>query len=285
MSLIGIMQGRLLPPQGGRFQCFPVERWREEFPAAVAAGLDAVEWIYDLQGAHANPLATDQGISEVKALSRRHGIAVVSVCADYFMDRPFVRAMPGEFAELTAHLGWLIERCHLAGFTRMVLPFVDRSRIDTPEELECVVGTLRRVLPIAARAGLEIHLETSLEPQAFADLMSKLPDPQFKANYDSGNSSSLGYDVRQELAAYGMRIGSVHIKDRVRGGDTVPLGTGNADIPALLAGLNEIEYSGDYVLQVARGMPGREVEWARKNREFLTREVGRAKVIACGGSL
>jgi L-ribulose-5-phosphate 3-epimerase len=284
MSRIGIMQGRLIPPQGGRFQCFPVGRWREEFPAASIAGLDAIEWIYDLQGADANPLATDHGISEIKALCRRHGISVVSVCADYFMDRPFVIATKAEFAELTAHLCWLIERCHLASFTRMVLPFVDRSRIDTTEQLECVVEMLRHVLPIAAGAGLEIHLEASLDPQTFAGLLARLPDPVFKVNYDSGNSSSLGYDVREELTAYGMRIGSVHIKDRVRGGGSVPLGKGNADIPALLAGLIEIEYPGDYVMQIARGKPGDEVEWGQRNRDFLTRALRRAKGAARRGS-
>jgi L-ribulose-5-phosphate 3-epimerase len=284
MSLISIMQGRLLPPRGDRFQCFPVERWREEFPAASVAGLEAIEWIYDLQGADANPLATDHGISEIKALSRRHGIAVVSVCADYFMDRPFVSADLPEFAELTAHLLWLIERCHLASLTRMVLPFVDRSRIDTPGQLECVLEMLRRVVPIAAGVGLEIHLETSLDPQTFVNLLARFPDPALKVNYDSGNSASLGYDVRQELAAYGMRIGSVHIKDRVRGGGTVSLGTGNADIPALITGLIEIEYTGDFVLQVARGTPGGEVEWAQKNREFLSRELRRGRLTALGGA-
>jgi hexulose-6-phosphate isomerase len=94
-----------------------------------------------------------------------------------------------------------------------------------------------------------------------------------KANYDLGNSSSLGYDVKCELAAYGARIGSVHIKDRVRGGGTVPLGQGDADIPALLSGLAAIAYDGDFVLQVARGKAGEEVTWARQNRVYLVQRL------------
>jgi len=282
MSRIGIMQGRLLPPQGGRFQCFPKERWREEFAFASAAGLDAIEWIYDLQGADANPVATDDGIAEMRALSRKHGIAVVSIDADYFKDRLFVTAPPAEFSELTAHLHWLIGRCHLAGITRIVLPFVDGSRIDTPEQLTRVVEMLRCVLPSAEEGGLELDLETSLDPEALAGLLGRLPYPMLKVNYDSGNSASLGYDVRQELAAYGKRIGGLHIKDRIRGGGSVPLGTGNADIPTLLAGLAEIEYSGDYVFEAARGVPGEEVAWARQNRAFLSRLLEQAKLAACG---
>jgi len=140
----------------------------------------------------------------------------------------------------------------MAGIRRVVLPFVDNARIESPEQQTRVVQLLRRTMACAEESEVELHLETSLDPKAFASLLAGLPHPMLKANYDSGNSSSLGYNVRQELAAYGRRIGSVHIKDRIRGGGTVPLGTGNADIPALLAGLAAIAYLGDYVLQVAR---------------------------------
>jgi L-ribulose-5-phosphate 3-epimerase len=274
---IAIMQGRLAPPQDGHFQCFPSNLWPEEFPSAAAAGLDAIEWIYDLQGAAVNPIATDDGIREMNALSERHGIAVTSVCADYFMDRPFATAAPAEFAELTDHLQWLVERCRMAGITRVVLPFVDGSRIATDKQQNLIVEMLRHTLPHAERAGVELHLETSLEPAAFAALLDSLLHPLLKANYDSGNSASLGYDVRQELAAYGSRIGSVHIKDRIRGGGTVPLGNGNADIPALLRGLDEICYQGDYVLQVARAIEGDELNWASRNRTLLMRLIEDAK--------
>lgn len=270
---IAIMQGRLLPPQEGRLQSFPRDRWQDEFPAAAQAGLDAIEWIYDLQGADANPIATDDGIAMLRALSGRDAIAVVSLCADYFMDRPFTKARPDEFAELEGRLLWLLGRCRAAGIQRVVLPFVDNSRIETPEQQARIVELLSRAMPCAEECGVELHLETSLDPEAFATLLASLPHPLLKANYDSGNSSSLGYDVRRELEAYGSRIGSVHIKDRIRGGGTVPLGTGDADIPALLAGLAAIHYPGDYVLQAARGVPGYEVQWARRNRAFLVEQL------------
>lgn len=271
------MEGRLLPPSDGRFQCFPREQWRDEFPYAAEAGLDAIEWIYDQHGADVNPLATGGGINEMRELSRRHGVAVVSVCADYFMDHPFATASRSEFDELTAKLRWLIERCQAAGITRMVMPFVDASRIETAEQEDRIVAMLLSVAPHAGEAGVELHLETALNPENFRALLAKLPHPMLKVNYDSGNSSSLGYDVRDELAAYGERIGSVHIKDRVRGGGTVPLGTGSADIPTLLSGLADLHYSGDYVMQVARGVAGDEVEWAKQNRAWVIRELERAR--------
>jgi hexulose-6-phosphate isomerase len=273
MRRIAIMQGRLGPPEDGRFQSFPRTRWCEEFEDAAAAGLDAIEWIYDLYGADVNPLATDEGVDQMVRLSSETGTAVASCCADFFMDRPFVKASLKELAELIAKLEWLLSRVRLVGITRLVLPFVDASRIESAAGADRVVAMLEEVLPTAEREGVELHLETAYGPAAFASMLARLPHPLLKANYDSGNSSSLGYEVREELAAYGQRIGSVHIKDRVRGGGTVPLGTGDANLPALIEGLAAFGYQGDFVLQVARGVPGDEVAWARHNRAYLIEQL------------
>jgi L-ribulose-5-phosphate 3-epimerase len=266
---IGIMQGRLVPPVGDRIQCFPQERWRDEFALAASAELAAIEWIFDLEDAAMNPLATDEGVAEMRRLSRDHGVAVRSVCADYLMARPLVRVSPTGRAERLAQLDWLVGRCAACGITRMVLPFVDASKIETDANRDDVVLALEHALPAAERAGVEFHLETSLSPDEFRSLLDRVPHPMVRVNYDSGNSASLGYNPREEWAAYGDRVGSVHIKDRVRGGGTVPLGTGDADFQALFASIRGAGYEGPWVLQVARGAPGDEVEWARKNRAFV----------------
>ncbi|HEY5159260.1 MAG TPA: sugar phosphate isomerase/epimerase family protein [Anaerolineales bacterium] len=269
MTYIGIMEGRLFPPEAGRFQCFPREHWADEFGLAAKAGLDTIEWIYDVYGVDVNPLATEAGINQMRSLSKQFGVQVLSLCADYFMDKPLVRASVSEMTDRLATFEWLLGRCQLLGMNRMVVPFVDASRIDTEEEFDNVCNTLTRLLPISEKAGIELHLETSLPPERFAELLARLPYPMLKANYDSGNSSSLGYKPREEFAAYGTRIGSVHIKDRVREGGTVPLGSGDADFQALAEGLKTVVYAGDFILQVSRGIPGDEVNWTRQNREFV----------------
>jgi hexulose-6-phosphate isomerase len=266
---IAVMQGRLLPPSDGCFQCFPREHWREEFPLASEASLDAIEWIYDSLGERTNPLGTDDGLAEMRRLSEKNNIAVVSVCADYFMECPLVKASATELEARVNKLRWLLDRCKSAGVHRVVIPFVDHSKIENDDDEARAVEVLRGMLGHAERTDTELHLETSLDPQRFASLLSKLPHPYLKVNYDSGNSASLGYDVREEIAAYGDRIGSVHIKDRLRGGGTVPLGTGNAEIPLLLSQLFRIGYKGDFVLQIARGEAGKELAWIRQNRELV----------------
>jgi hexulose-6-phosphate isomerase len=269
MTNIGIMQGRLVPPTENRIQCFPRERWTDEFELAAQAGLDCIEWIYDLYGADVNPLATDSGLEKLRDLSLQHKVKILSICADYFMDKPLVRASQAELEDRLHTFYWLLERGRLIGINRMVIPFVDASSIDTQAEFDGVVMLLKRLLEPAGNTGIEIHLETSLTPARFAELLNRLTDPLLKVNYDSGNSSSLGYAPREEFAAYGERVGSVHIKDRLLGASTVPLGTGDADFPALIEGLKKVAYKGDFILQVARGASGDEVAWARQNREFV----------------
>jgi hexulose-6-phosphate isomerase len=270
---IGIMQGRLVPPIENRIQCFPRDRWADEFPNAEKAGVQTIEWIYDLYGADVNPIATDSGIAQLKSLSAKHKVQILSLCADYFMDKPLLRASATEVAERLQHLKWLLARCAALGIMRVVLPFVDASRIDTDAEKAAVIEALRAVLPDAEKLHVELHLETALNPADFAAFLARIPHPLVKVNYDSGNSSSLGYDAREEFAAYGNRIGSFHVKDRVRGGTTVPLGTGNADFKALVESLRAVKYSGDYILQVARGTPGDEVRWAEQNRAFWVKQL------------
>jgi L-ribulose-5-phosphate 3-epimerase len=276
---IAVMQGRLLPPSDGSFQCFPRRLWREEFPLVAQAGLDAIEWIYDSPGESDNPLGTDHGLAEMRLLSKKCNIAVVSLCADYFMERPLAKAAaksPAESESRITKLLWLLDRCRLAGIHRVVLPFVDNSRIESDAEEAQVIEVLLRVLQHAEKTDVELHLETSLDPKRFASLLAKLAHPYLKANYDSGNSVSLGYDVREEIAAYGDRIGSVHIKDRIRGGGTVPLGTGSAEIPVLLSHLFRIGYRGDFVMQIARAEAGKELAWIRHNRELILSQLREA---------
>jgi hexulose-6-phosphate isomerase len=267
MTKLGIMQGRLVPPEPNRFQAFPRERWEDEFDLATQVPFSYIEWVYDLYGQEVNPLTGD--IGRMQSRSRETGVSILSTCADYFMDRPFLRCSEAERAERQEFLHRLLHLAKQVGIQRVVLPFVDASRIDTETEKDIVVGVLQEALPTARETGVELHLELALGPADFSRLLDRIPDSLVKANYDSGNSASLGYAAEEEFAAYGERVGSVHIKDRVRGGGTVPLGTGDANFPALFAALERIHYQGDMTLQVARSVPGQEVAWARANRQFV----------------
>jgi L-ribulose-5-phosphate 3-epimerase len=267
------MQGRLVPPDDRRFQSFPRERWRDEFPNAVAAGVDYIEWIVDAHGADTNPIFSGDGLSEFDALKREYEIATPAICADWFMDYPFLRCSPAERAVRELFLHRLLPIARKIGADHVVLPFVDISRIETEEDKRIVVEVITTAAPIAQSVGVELHLETDLGPGDFAALLSCIPHPYVKANFDSGNSSGLGYVASEEFAAYGDRIGSVHIKDRrskfAGGIATMPLGEGSADFADVFLSMKRIDYNRGLTLQVARGEDGDEVSWIRQQLAFV----------------
>lgn len=269
---IGIMQGRLLPPFEGRFQTFPAARWRDEFALARLAGLASIEWIYEIPHEADNPLGSDAGLSEMKALMAETGVKVHSICADYYMQSRLV--IDGKAQPATVdHLKWLLGRALALKLWYVILPFVDASSLKSEDDRSALKAILADVLPLAQRLGVEIHLETDLPPKQFLALLQEVGHPMLKANYDIGNSASLGFDPEEELTLLGPWLGSVHVKDRILRGGTVPLGTGNADFPTCFCLIKAAGYSRPFVLQAARSEEREEVVWAVHNREFVERQL------------
>jgi L-ribulose-5-phosphate 3-epimerase len=269
----GVMQGRLSAPEPGRFQTFPRSSWRDEFPRARQAGFSYIEWIHDDYDAGANPIFSEEGRAELNRLKTEHGIATPAVCGDWFMDFPLIRCTEEERTARENHLRELIPLAHQIGARRIVLPFVDNSRMITDQEKADVVAILERTLPLAEEHQVELDLEADLDPPSFREFLAAIPHPRLRVNWDSGNSSGLGYIASEEFAAYGDRIGSIHIKDRYRkpegGVETRPLGTGSADFGDVFRAIRSIGYKGGLTLQVARGTPGDEVNFLRTQLEFL----------------
>jgi len=275
MHTYGIMQGRLSPPEDGRFQSFPRNAWREEFPRARAAGLDYIEWIHDHYDLGANPIFTPDGLAEFDALKREHNIATPALCGDWFMDFPLIRCTDAELATREQHLHDLLRIAARIGANRIVLPFVDNAKIVTEEEKQQVLDILNRALPVAVEHNVELHLEADFNPADFAAFLARLQHPSLKVNWDSGNSSGLGYIASEEFAAYGDRIGSVHIKDRYKkpegGVETRPLGTGSADFDDVFRAIRSVNYTGGVTLQVARGADNDEVNFIKGQLDFVKR--------------
>jgi L-ribulose-5-phosphate 3-epimerase len=138
----------------------------------------------------------------------------------------------------------------------IVVPLVDNGRIETREQEDILVQFLAGGAAVFSQHGLQIVFESDAEPVELARFIDRLPAELFGVNYDIGNSAALGYAPTAELAAYGRRVLNVHIKDRVRGGATVPLGSGNADFETVFAGLAAAGYRGNFILQTARAADG-----------------------------
>jgi hexulose-6-phosphate isomerase len=267
------MQGRLVPPKDGRIQCFPRDNWQDEFQRAFEVGFDTIEWLYDLHDADVNPLATDEGIKDIQMVSRHYGIKIISVCAHCFIEEPLMGIKKQDLEKRLERCAWLLGRLRQLGAQRLVLPFENSTSIATANKLEKAVLVVKRILRFAEENEVEIDIEASCPPKVFAVLLDRIKHPLIKVNYDAGNSACLGYSIHEEFAAYGHRIGSVHIKDKVRGGGTVALGAGDVNFDEFACHLRAISYSGAFILEVARGGAGEELDWAKKNLAFVREKI------------
>ena len=249
---IGFMQGRLCDRIDGKIQAFPWRDWEAEFPSAQAHGLGLLEWTLDQERLHENPLMTAAGQARIRELSARHGVRVLSLTGDCFMQAPFYKVEGAAREALLADLWAILDASEQVGIRYVLIPLVDNGSLQTTEHERTL---LEGVLPLRQRlgsAGMKIVFESDFGPARLAEFIDRLPRDAFGINYDIGNSAALGFSPAEEVGSYGHRIDNVHVKDRKLHGTTVPLGTGNADFPTVFGALRKASYAGHFILQTAR---------------------------------
>jgi sugar phosphate isomerase/epimerase len=265
---IGVMQGRLLPKYKGQYQAHPAGYWHDEFAIAASMGLDLIEFIVDFDGIDENPLMSGNGITRIRELGAKTGVNVSSICADCFMAAPLHSADSNISKKSIDYLRRLINNAVELKISDIVIPCVDQSSLRTLADIDRFVAALESVLENAESNSINLSLETDLDPEKFVRLLDRFSSSRVTVNYDTGNSASLGYNTREELAAYGARISDIHIKDRIKGGGSVVLGNGNVDFDAFFDALADINYEGSFIFQAFRDDEGvsifkTQLDWMR----------------------
>ena len=253
------MQGRLSPQIDGKIQAFPWSHWQDEFPTAAAIGIPLMEWTLDQDRLYQNPLMTEAGGQEIIKLKEQHGLAIPSLTGDCFMQSPFWK-LAMERDALLRDLRAIIHAAATIGISLILIPLVDAGRLENATQEDDLRAGLASVERDLEERGVRITFESDFSPERLALFIDSFDPKYYGLTFDIGNSASLGYDFEDEIAAYGTRIVNVHVKDRLLGGTTVPLGTGNAKLPETIAALEHAGYRGNYILQTARAVDGNHAE-------------------------
>jgi L-ribulose-5-phosphate 3-epimerase len=269
MARIGFMQGRLSPQIEGKIQAFPWQYWETEFLIGSEASFESVEWTLDADRMHKNPLLTEAGQKRIRELSSTSGIHILSLTGDCFMQAPFWKASKIRRRALLQDLKSVLEACSAVGIRYVVVPLVDNGSLENNAQRQSLLDGLLPLVPWLLKHEIAIVFESDYAPEALAQLITSLPDPPFGINYDIGNSASLGFDPAAEIRSYGNRIRNVHVKDRLLGGTTVPLGTGAANFRLVFRELGRIGYQGDFILQTARATDGDHLKALLRYREMV----------------
>lgn len=262
------MQGRLSPQVDGKIQTFPWSHWQSEFQTAAAIGIPLMEWTLDQDRLYENPLMTEVGCQEIIKLKQQHGLAVPSLTGDCFMQAPFWK-LAMERDALLRDLRAIIHAAATVGISFLLIPLVDSGRLENTTQEDDLRAGLASVELDLKEQGVRITFESDFPPERLALFIDGFDPKYYGLTFDIGNSASLGYNFEDEIAAYGSRIVNVHVKDRLLGGTTVPLGTGNAKLPKTIAALEHAGYRGNYILQTARAAYGNHTETLRHYKNMV----------------
>ena len=80
----------------------------------------------------------------------------------------------------------------------------------------------------------------------------------------------MSYDIDKEFQVYGKYIKNIHIKDRLKRGKTVRLGSGNVNFNKFFKLIKKINYKGALIMQTARAIKkGDDFNELKTNLRFI----------------
>ena len=237
------MQGRLSERPRSRLQAFPGNTWERELSLAKEVGFDCVEWVLETAPGPENPIWSTEGRSAIRAASDASGVAVSSVCADYFMSSSL-----GE-PESVPIMKELIVAAADVGARRILVPLVEQAALPTEALRESFRHGIRQCLGTAEACGVVLALEMEVPGAEYAAFVHSFRHPLVRACYDTGNSTAQGFDIGTDILPVAPLLDAIHVKDRNVGGTSQPLGTGDANFDGLFAALAAHGFRGDVILQ------------------------------------
>lgn len=224
--LIGTVQGRLVPSHiENKIQVFPEKNWMEEFSIASVIDCRHIEWILTNQF---NPIM-NMTHDDIQYIRDRFKVKIDVLCYDRLITQELLVAhLPLNF--FSEHICDVIRHCAKLNIKTVVLPLLECASIWVPSIRFQCMDALKKISHVAHENDVRLSFETDLPAIDVVDLAE-----QFDAGitFDMGNLARRGYNLIEHIETYGHLVDNIHIKDCTRGGMSVPLGSGDADMSNL----------------------------------------------------
>lgn len=249
MLKIGVMQGRLSPRPFPKLQAFPWSTWEKEFEIAAEIGLDSIEWMFEYDRYESNPIWSSEGRRKIKNLSDVTGVKTKTLCADYFLERPFFRTTMEDRNENIAVLNELIRSASEIGVDRILLPVLETAEIKTEQEKQELLYSISQCEPILKQNNIKLGFETELPAMEYLHLATSFDSDYIGIYYDAGNCAYKGYDMFEDMRILKDKIIGIHVKDRLVGGASVFLGEGDTNFKEGIPYLIQNGFCDTFILQ------------------------------------
>jgi len=239
------------------------------FADVAYAGFDGVELMH-------NAFYGDDAVDRIGELSARQGLSVIgSSWGGAVWDRQQHEAVLDDARRV-------IRRLAAVGGRTLGVSVGQAPQKKTPEQLDAQAECLRQVLAICGEYGVtaNLHNHTYEVADGLHDLRGTLERvPQVKLGPDLNWLVRGGVDPAWFVREFGERIVFLHLRDQHADGRwSESLGEGDSDFAAIRAALEEINFRGDAVIELAHEAdfePTRPVrESLRMSRQFVREALG-----------
>ncbi len=230
--------------------------------------LRLIELTANISNLNKNPVFNSRLKNKYKIAMNKNKVTADSLTCDFFMEKPFFKLNNKSEFKSKSLLERVIKVSQNIGIKKFVIPLVDNSSIKSAKEEEKIISYFKseQFLKNLNKNTL-ILFESDFKPKKLLSFIKKFNSKIFGINYDSGNSASLNYKIKDEKV-YFKYVKNIHIKDRFKFGKTVDLGKGNAQIEKLTRLIKKKKYYGNLILQTA--IPEKNIiQRLLKNKQYL----------------
>lgn len=247
--IYGCSQGRLIKPYNGELQCFPKNKWIEEFKLAQKCGLNFIELFIDEEHNTDNPIWSKNSLSKINIFLNKYSLNPYSACISYIINNSiFDKKFIDKNVEYVINV---ISKLNLINIKLIILPLLNKSDL-------CLFDliTVKKILKILVNECRSFNMKLAIESTAYSaeliNLLTSINDPNIGYVYDTGNRFEVE-DPFLEITALKEYIFHVHLKD-IKDKQNVIIGNGNINFKKIISILKSIKYNGKYNFETNRGI-------------------------------
>lgn len=287
MNKLGIMQGRLTAPMervGIQFPLYDLAEITNEFDSAKYLKLDYIEWNI-CKGTPTLFMGDFYCKETVRGLEESTNILSSSICLDYLM---YLDLKRNDLLLITNMTNWIVNMASNVGCNTLVIPIYNINMNILPIRYLISLISERYYYIKIAFEFLDSNSFTGINfinDLLYVDKLNFRDNAKVGCCFDIGNNCLVlgnvvtpphkNYEgIIKEMENYYRhnKLSHIHIKERDKHGNTVQLGKGiigKKGWREIFSFLKDINYSGDYTLQVARGKNGDEMNHIHSQVEFV----------------
>ena len=244
----GCSQGRLIKPYNGELQCFPKNKWKEEFNLAKDCGLSYIELLAEEVHNFDNPIWSRNGINNLNSIIKKNNLIPYSICFDFAINNSIFDL--NNYSKNQNYIKNFVMAVHKINIKLIILPLLKKSNFESYER-GMVIKILKTILDECRSLNIEIAIESISDSINICDLLESLNDSNIGCVYDTGNRFSIG-NPKEEILKLSKHIKHIHLKDK-RNSLNVPIGTGEVDFIEIFESLKTIKYERYFNFETNRG--------------------------------